>query len=133
MALKDLVGTKSALAEEAIESIVRGFVTYDEEAVEVVLTPDGARLANRPKVLVYLTALQGWPFVTEKPVAADAKPGDIEKATGITGGSLRPLLKALLEERLLTAPNGRYAVRTTSFTAIAAEVARPKTSTKSTA
>lgn len=125
MALKDLVGTKSVLAEEAIESIVRGFISYDEEAREVVLTPDGMRLGNRAKLLVYLTALQGWPFVTKESVPTDAKPADIEKATGIAGGSLRPLLKDLLEARLLTAQKGRYAVRTTSFTTISAELATP--------
>ena len=125
MALKDLVGTKSALAEEAIELIVRNFITYDEEAREVVLTPDGMRLTNRAKLLVYLTALQGWPFVTKEPVPTDAKPADIEKATGIPGGSLRPVLKGLLEARLLVAQNSRYAVRTTSFAAINAELASP--------
>jgi len=129
MALKDLVGTKSALAEEAIESIVRGFVTYDEEAHEVVLTPDGMNLGNRAKLLVYLTALQGWPFVTATSVSTDAKPADIEKATGIAGGSLRPLLRQLLEERLLTCHNALYAVRATSFAAISAELAAPGATT----
>ncbi len=129
MALKDLVGTKSALAEEAIESIVRGFVTYDEEAHEVVLTPDGMKLGNRAKLLVYLTALHGWPFITSTPVPASLKPAEIEKVTGIAGGSLRPLLRRLLEERLLTCHNGSYAARTTSFAAISAELATPGAST----
>jgi hypothetical protein len=125
MALKDLVGTKSALAEDAIESIVRGLVTYDDEAHEVALTPDGMRLGNRAKLLVYLTALLGWPFITEASVASDAKPADIEEATGIAGGSLRPLLRQLLEERLLTCQKARYAVRSTSIAAISAELAAP--------
>lgn len=125
MALKDLVGTKSAQAEEAIEGVVRGFITYDEAAREVVLTPEGMRLANRAKVLVYLTALLGWPFVIDAAVPTDAKPAEIETATGIAGGSLRPLLKEMLEARLLSSTDGRYAVRTTSLAAVAAELASP--------
>jgi len=125
MALKDLVGTKSAHAEELIESIVRGFITYDEEAREVALTTDGMRLGNRPKALVYLTALLGWPFVTDEPTPTEAKPAEIERATGIAGGSLRPLLKELLEARLLTVRDSRYSARPTSLTAIAVELASP--------
>jgi hypothetical protein len=125
MALKDLVGTKSALAEEAIEAIVRGFVTYDEEERAVVLTQDGLRLGNRAKALVYLTALLGWPFITSEPTPTEAKPAEIEKATGIPGGSLRPILKELLEAHLLIVRDGRYSVRSTSFAAIAAELANP--------
>lgn len=125
MALRDLVGTKSALTEEAIETIVRGFVTYDEQAREVILTPEGARLPVRSKILVYLTALLGWPFITTEGVPVDARPIDVENATGIAGGSIRRTLIELAEARLIGSQNGRYFVRPTSFVAISAEIATP--------
>jgi len=122
MALKDLVAEKGALDEAAIERIVGPYVRYDIEAQEVTFMPAFASLANKAKILVYLVALQGWKFVTDEPMDADARPSDIEAATGIPGGSLRPTLRGLCDAHLLTERDSRYSVRGTTFPLIEAEL-----------
>jgi hypothetical protein len=122
MALKDLVAEKGALDEAAIERIVGPYVRYDVEAKEIIYTQTFAGLSNKAKILVYLVALQGWKFVTEDLLASDARPGDIEAATGIPGGSLRPTLRGLCDSHVLSERDSRYSVRATSLPIIEAEL-----------
>ncbi len=122
MALKDLVAEKGALDEAVIERIVGPFVRYDVEAKEIHFTPAFAALSNKAKILVYLVALQGWRFVTDEAIASDARPGDIESATGIPGGSVRPTLSGLAESHHLSEREGRYSIRATSLPAVEAEL-----------
>lgn len=122
MALKDLVAQSSAMAEEAIEKIVKDYVRYDPEAGEIAFTPDFAVLGNKSKVLVYLVALHGWTFVTEDQIATPTKPGDIGQKLGIPGGTLRPLLKELKDRHLISATAAGYIVRSASFPAVEREL-----------
>lgn len=122
MALKDLVAHKAALTEEAIEKIVANYVRYDTSVGEIHFTPDGVALKNDKKVLVYLTAILGWPHVTDDTPEVTTKPADLEKALGIPGGTLRPLLKTLKDGHLIGANKGSYAVRPANLDAIGAIV-----------
>jgi hypothetical protein len=118
MALRDLVANKAALTEDGIEKIVGPYIRYDVEAKELALTPEGGELPSKAKILVYLVALQGWRFVTEESVAADAKPAQLERALGIQGNTLRPKLKALSDSHLIVSRDGRYSVGVASLAAI---------------
>jgi hypothetical protein len=122
MALRDLVAQSSALAEEAIENIVKDFVRYDTEAGEIAFLPDFAALPNKSKVLVYLVALQGWVFVTEAPIETPTKPADIGDKVGIPGGTLRPLLKELKDRHLISSSAGGYVVRAAFIPAVEREL-----------
>jgi hypothetical protein len=122
MALKDLVAERVALNEAAIERIVEPYVRYDIDAKEIHFTPAFSGLSNKLKILVYLAALQGWRFVTDETIPTDARPGDVEAATGIPGGSLRPTLRALSETHHVSERDSRYSVRGTSFPFIEAEL-----------
>lgn len=124
MALKDLVIDKAAMTEEAIEKIVSGRLHYDVEEKAISLTPAGASLPVKKKLLTYLVGLQGWRFVAEEPIAADASPAELEEHLGIPGGTVRPMLMDLRERHLLYCKKGRYSVRPSSLHAITREFGR---------
>jgi hypothetical protein len=122
MALKDLVASKASLAEGAIEEIVGDFARFDPDHRVIIFTPEAHELSRKAKVLIYLVALQGWPFVLDEPVPVDAKPGEIEEHTGIPGGTLRPMLKELKDRNVIIERGGRYSVRAAALRAIKEEI-----------
>ena len=126
MALKDLVAKKSEIAESVIEAIDSKYVRYDTDILEIAFTPDGAGLSSENKVLVYLVALMGWRYVTDEPPTASAKPADLEKALGIPGGTLRPVLKNLKESHLIAPSESGYSVRVGNLQVITAAISGEK-------
>lgn len=130
MPLKDLIANKSEVAESVIEAIVSKYVRYYTDTMEVGFTPDGAQLSGENKVLVYLVALLGWRYVTDKPPTVPTKPADLEKVLGIAGGSLRPFLKSLKDAHLIAPSADGYSVREGNLEAIAAAISGEKKSTR---
>ena len=110
MALKDLVASASELREADIEEIVANFVRYDEMGRALVLTTSGNKLPNKAKILVLLVANAGWCYINESLSANGLKPKQIEELTGIAGGTLRPLLRSLADERLVKSENANYKI-----------------------
>jgi hypothetical protein len=115
-----------------IEEIVADYVRYDVDHKGVFLTPEAHHLSNKAKVLIYLVALQGWQFVINESVPADAKPSEIEEGVGITGGSLRPVLKELKDRKIIVEKGGRYSVLSAALGAVKAELDGSPTSPRKT-
>ncbi len=111
MALKDHVTDSAKLREEEIEVIISDLIKYDPANKAIVLLPKAQSLPVEKKILLYLVALRGWHFVVkEDPPATDALPREIERATGVRGGTLRPALRGLVHSRMLDCKNGRYEI-----------------------
>ncbi|SDT89359.1 hypothetical protein [Stappia sp. ES.058] len=132
MALKDLVADHDKITEERIEDIVSLYIRYDPQTKEIVFTPDGTSLSNENKVLVYLVGMLGWRYILDENLDPKTKPADLEVALGIAGGSLRPILKKLKDQHLLTVVGGHYAVRTANLEAIAKIISGAKSAPSST-
>jgi hypothetical protein len=123
MALKDLVASKSVLTEEAVEALVKDYVRYDVEEKEITFLSAASTLSGKRKVLVYLVALQGWPFLIDREDASTAAtPAQIGERVGIHGGSLRPLLKELKDRHLIAWKGGTYSVRAANLPDLKAEM-----------
>lgn len=116
MALKDLVISQDELTEAQIEKLIEPFLRYDTSARQLVLLPPAAELHNRQRVIAYLIGLLGWPFVlAEDPPGTAMTPAELEEALKIPGGTLRPILKALKDERLIQVQDGQYSVNHVTF------------------
>ena len=119
MALKDHTIDSSRIAEEQVEAIIDGRVKYDPKNRAVVLLPATRTLSQDKKILIYLAALRGWPFlVTENTPPVDAAPIEISRATGIGNGSVRPLMRALEDKKVVVAKGGRYSLPPHNFSLV---------------
>jgi hypothetical protein len=123
MALKDLVADHRKIAEEAIERIVASYVRYDPAAYKIIWTPQGKSLGSDGRVLVLLVAVLGWQYVLDDSRDFPTKPADLEGELGITGGTLRPILKKLKDLHLLAVVDGHYRVQIGNIDAIEASIA----------
>lgn len=133
MALKDLVADHKKLTEEMIERMVAAHVRYDPTARKIIWTPEARSLGNDAKILVYLVAVPGWQYVLDEAWDAPTKPSDLEDELGISGGTLRPILKKLKDSHLLAVENGHYRAQFANLDSIEAVIAgeKPKSAPKS--
>jgi hypothetical protein len=121
MPLKDLTVNTAELTEKWIEDIVAPYVNYDVEEKRIILRPSAASLPAKKKVLIYLVALRGWPFI-EEGVPTSAKPGQIGEALGIQGGSLRPVLKDLKDSNFVSVSGQSYSVSLAALSSVKEQV-----------
>jgi hypothetical protein len=128
--LRDLAVNTAELQEEWIEEIITPYVNYDVESKRIVLLPATTSLPARAKILVYLVALRGWPFVTEDEVPSSAKPAQIGEDLGIQGGSLRPVLKNLKDSRYVAVNTQGYSVSLPALPSIKEEIERSANRTR---
>jgi hypothetical protein len=116
VALRDLVVSQAELTESQIEELIEPYIRYDVTTKRLVVLPPASELNNRQRVIAYLIALSGWPFVLPDdfpPIALT--PAELSRALSIPGGTLRPILKQLKDERLIQENDGRYSVSHVTF------------------
>jgi len=115
MALKDLTIKGSVLTEKQVEEIVSKYVRYDVEEKQIHFLPAFTPLKTRDKILVYLVALNGWPFLSKEPLPLEASPATIGKATNVPGGTLRRTLMELKDAHLISSTGRLYRVHSAAL------------------
>lgn len=122
MALKDLSASRASVNEEAIEQIVRDFVRYDTDDQSIVLTANASSLTVRQRLLIYLTASEGWGYVSDEIDPPAISPKMLEEPLGVGGGTLRSKLSELAKENLILKDAKGYRIRSANLTKIRKEV-----------
>lgn len=130
MALKDLIADSAALTEKAIEDIIGPYISYDPRTKQISFTAKAKNLPHKHKIILYLVALHGWPFVTDESLPTTVKPADLEMVLGIRGGTLRPILKSLKDAHYLIAKERRYGIQAASLDDIKAMLGGETASTR---
>jgi hypothetical protein len=123
VALKDLVVDYRKISKEMVEKIIAPYVRYDPAQHKIVLTPGAKSLGNDAKVLVFLVGVLGWQYVLDESRDIATKPADLERELGITGGTLRPILKKLKDLHLLVVVDGHYRAQPANLDSIEAVIA----------
>lgn len=87
------------------------YARIDSETLEIGFTDDGEQLVAREKLLVFFLARKAL-FLRNMISKEAASPSEIEKATGMAGGTIRPQLSRLVDDRLIRkeAGDGGYYV-----------------------
>lgn len=81
------------------------YARVDGETQEIGFTAEGEALTNREKLLVFLLMRKA--MLIREVISKEAiSPGEIEKATGISGGSIRPVLSQLVADKLVRKDKG---------------------------
>lgn len=91
----------------------RARLHLDRGKITIRFTEVGDKLTVKEKIVVYLLARKAQSLKDlEGQTIEQASPSEIEKATGIAGGTLRPTLRKLVDERLLVqdSKGGAYSV-----------------------
>lgn len=122
MALKDLAASRASVNEGVIEEIVKDFARYDMGDQSIVLTSEASRLTIRQKILAYLTANEGWCYVSNEVEALSISPKTLEEPLGANGGTVRGKLSELAKENLIRKVGKGYRIRTANLSKIRKEV-----------
>lgn len=108
MNLEDLLVDSDALDRALLATILKPFVFLEKGPGAIRFTQAGHRLNSRAKVVAYLLARKARRALGF-PDEEAAAPREIEGETGIKGGTLRPILKALREEKIVAkGPRGYW-------------------------
>jgi hypothetical protein len=111
--LEDIFVKKEEVAGEnkvLLGRMIRPFAIVDPENGEVIFSTKGDELIAKHKILVFLLcrlALVTRPDLVFKPTVS---PKEIEMGTDIPGGTVRPKLKELTDDRLVMRSGDGYQV-----------------------
>ena len=107
--LEELVVSGKEIDRQLAASILKPFLRIDGDTATIIPQERWQRLTNEAKVLLFLTARRAMKAL-ELPIEDETTaPIEIEKETGIKGGSLRPILKRLSDQKVISkSPQGRY-------------------------
>src|SRR5215213_4099765 len=99
--LEELVVDAREIDRELVATFLRPYLRIDSSSSGIIPMPAWAEVPNEARVVLYLVARKAMRALGLLEEEAGS-PLEIERATGIPGGSVRPALKRLLKARLVT-------------------------------
>jgi hypothetical protein len=100
-ALEELVVDAREVDRELVAGLLKPYLRIDRDTCAILPQPAWGEIPNEARVLLYLVARKAMRAL-DLPIAEEAAtPHEIERATGIPGGSVRPALRRLLKARLV--------------------------------
>lgn len=125
-ALEELVVDGRELDRELVAGFLKPFILIDRRALSVIPQDGWNSISNEGRILVYLVARKAMRALDLGLRREAATPQEIERATGIPGGSVRPALKRLLKMRLVERDiDGSYIVPSHAVAKARSAVAHP--------
>lgn len=100
-ALEELVVDVREVDRDLVATFLKPYLRIDGRSCAIVPMPAWAEVPNEARVLLYLVARKAMSALALPVGVEAASPLDVERATGIPGGSVRPALKKLLKARLV--------------------------------
>jgi hypothetical protein len=100
-ALEDLVVDAREIDRELVATFLKPYLRIDGPTCGIIPLPAWGDVPNEARVLLYLVARKAMRALNLPLGTEAATPQEIERATGIPGGSVRPALKRLLKARLV--------------------------------
>jgi hypothetical protein len=109
--LQRLVKTEQELLDkELLATALEGLVLIDPGTRRVILTRDARRRRARELIVVYLLGRKALAVLTDGEFMEAATPKEIETATGLPGGTVRPNLRRLYDEEIVETGDNGYTV-----------------------
>jgi hypothetical protein len=107
-----VVVDRGVMVAEQVAALLQGRATIDPVTNTVFVTAENASAKARV-VLAFAGRKALAMFPRDEPLHAEAPseslmPRDVEAVTGLGGGTIRPILKTLLAERVLQKDGGAY-------------------------
>lgn len=106
--LKNLLVKQAEVEEQAIEEVIQGYVQYSDSG-KILKTKNFEASAARKKIVTYLIAKLGWKFIPGKEnFTGGASNAELERELKLSGGTIRPEIKYLRDNGLITTIKGMH-------------------------
>ena len=103
--LEELLVDGSEVDRELVGTILAPYIRIDRTNASIIPTERWDDLSARSQVLIFLAARKAMRALGIDE-AEEVAPGDIEAATGLLGGTVRPALMRLSKQRLIARADG---------------------------
>jgi len=108
MALEDLIIDHKQISKELLEKLLAGRTELIKENEGVNLTRISNNYSNKTRVLLYLCGKKAWELLSSNKVNASIE--ELQKNLGITGNTIRPILKELKDSYQAESEKGKYRI-----------------------
>lgn len=107
--LEKLLVNGKEIDRQLVANILKPFLQIDRDTASIIPQEPWQKLTNEARILLFLIARRAMKALELSIEDEAAAPIEIEKETGIKGGTLRPTLKRLSDQKVISkSSHGRY-------------------------